>query len=236
MEKMAGMKAVFIDIDNTLLSFTKFVKESMKSGFDKFGLKPYTEDMFPVFEEINNRLWRQIERGELNLPELEKIRWNMIFEALGIDFDGVEFERYFKEQLFISAIPLPNAKEMLQYLSAKYVLCAASNGPYEQQLNRLRLAGMYDYFQYYFISEKVGADKPAKEFFDYCFDEMRTTGMTELLPEETMMIGDSLSSDMAGGLQYGMKTCFFAPNGVKNRAVSAIDYVISDLLEITEIL
>ena len=236
MDIKSKIKVVFVDIDNTLLSFSEFVKETMKSGFEKYGLKPYTEDMFAVFEKINNSLWRRLERGELNLKSLEAIRWNLIFEALDIDFDGVEFERYFKEQLFVSAIPVPNGKEMLEYLSSKYILCSASNGPYEQQLNRLCQAGMFDYFKHHFISEKVGVDKPAKAFFDYAFEEMRASGMTGLLPEETMIIGDSMSSDMAGGSGYGMRTCLFAPGGTGDKDVSGLDAVIYNLIEIKDIL
>ena len=80
------LKVVLIDIDNTLLSFTGYVKEAMREGFSFFGLKPYTEDMFPVFERINNSLWRQIEQGTLSFEELEKCRWNLIFKELGQRF------------------------------------------------------------------------------------------------------------------------------------------------------
>ena len=88
------IKVVLIDIDNTLLSFTGYVKESMREGFSYFGLKPYTEDMFSIFEKINNSLWRQLEQGTLTFEELEKCRWNMIFKELGIVFDGPTFEEF----------------------------------------------------------------------------------------------------------------------------------------------
>ncbi len=227
------LKVIFVDIDNTLLSFTECVKESMRTGFEKYQLTPYTEDMFPVFERINNSLWRQIEKGEITLPELEKIRWARIFEALEIDFDGPVFEKYFKEQLFQSTILESNAMEFLEYLSSKYVLCAASNGPYEQQVNRLKLADMSRYFKHFFISSKVGKDKPSKEFFDYCFKELRESGMEDLKPEETMMIGDSLTSDMAGGIGYGMKTCLYRKEKKKEIDNNMQpDYMISDLGQI----
>ena len=80
------IKVVLIDIDNTLLSFTGYVKEAMKEGFSFFGLKPYTEAMFPVFKSINDSLWEQIEQGTRTFEELEKSRWNLIFKELGIDF------------------------------------------------------------------------------------------------------------------------------------------------------
>lgn len=82
------IQVVLIDIDNTLLSFSGYVKEAMRDGFAQYGLKPYTEAMFPVFERINNSLWEQIEQGTLSFEELTEIRWNLIFHALGISFDG----------------------------------------------------------------------------------------------------------------------------------------------------
>ena len=203
------IKAVFIDIDDTLLSFSGYVKEAMRDGFAQFGLKPYAEDMFPVFERINNGLWRQIEQGTLTREELMRVRWNRIFAALGIDFDGETFEDYFREKLFYSAVPEPGAQALLDHLAGRYVLCAASNGPYEQQVNRLRVAGMYEAFAHCFISWRIGAQKPSREFFDHCFEALRRAECPGLRPEEAIIIGDSLSSDIAGGAAYGMHTCLY---------------------------
>lgn len=230
------VKVVFIDIDNTLLSFSEFVKETMKAGFEKFDLKPYTEEMFHTFERVNNSLWRRLEQGELNQTQIEAVRWDLVFEELGIEFDGITFEKYFKECMFVSAIPEPGAMEFLQYLASKYILCAASNGPHVQQLNRLQVGEMYDFFKYYFISEKVGADKPSKAFFQYAFDELHQAGMTDLKPEETMIIGDSLTSDMAGGKGYGMQTCFFTRGRKIDSKPENVDYVIENLMDIEQIL
>ena len=131
------IKVVLLDIDNTLLSFSGYVKEAMRDGFSRFGLKPYTDEMFPIFEKINNSLWRQLEQGALTFEELLECRWNRIFKALEIDFDGKKFEEYFRRELFYSAVPEEGANDLLDYLKSKYILCVASNGPYEQQMNRL---------------------------------------------------------------------------------------------------
>ena len=230
------IKVVFIDIDNTLLSFSGYVKESMRDGFARFGLKPYTEAMFPVFERVNNRLWRQLEAGTLSFDELIKIRWNLVFKELDISFDGQIFEKYFRKRLFDSAVPEPGAMELLQYLSQRYVLCIASNGPYEQQMNRLRVGKMYDYFAHFFISSRIGAQKPSRAFFDYCFRELRASAFPELLPEETMIIGDSVSSDIAGGIGYGMHTCLYQKRPVSDENLSGVDYIAASLAEIERIL
>ena len=194
------MKAVFLDIDNTLLSFDGYVKQTMKEGFEHFGLKPYEPYMFDIFIRENTKLWRQIEQGTLVFEELEKIRWNIIFKYLDIEFDGTVFEKYFRGRLFDSAIPEDGAYELLEYLKGKYILCVASNGPGEQQVHRLEIA----------------------VFFERAFVELNAGRKEIILPEDTVMIGDSLTSDIAGGQAFGMEVCLFRrkegmdiPDGVR---------------------
>ncbi len=233
------IKLIFIDIDNTLLDFDAYVKESLRSGFEKFGLRKYEDWMYETFEKENSKLWLQIEDGTLTFEELQKIRFNKVFDAIGgIDFDGVVFEKYFRECLNESAIPVDGAMEMLEYLSGKYILCTASNGPYNQQVHRLELAGMLDYFRHHFISEKIGVSKPAREFFDAALAELnaeqQARGNAEILPSEIMIIGDSLTSDMAGGIGSGLKTCWFDGAGKGDTKGRTIDFTINMLNQIKE--
>ena len=230
------IKVVLIDIDNTLLSFSGYVKETMKEGFAHFGLKPYEEDMFATFERINNSLWRQIEQGTMSLEELMGCRWNRIFQELGIDFDGRVFESYFREKLFDSAIPEEGAMELLEYLQGKYTLCVASNGPYDQQKHRMKLGNMDRFFAHYFVSSKLGFPKPSKEFFDYCFKALQEAGFPRLGPEEVMIIGDSITSDISGGREYGLKTCLYRNGSASVSEKTEADYVVDRLEEIKAIL
>ena len=230
------LKVVLFDIDNTLLSFDEYVKESMRSGFEKFEIGTYEEGMFSVFNEINTGLWRLIEKGELDFEELQKKRWNMIFARLGISADGIAFEKYFRECLFESAIVEDGAIELIKYLHRKYILCVASNGPYRQQVNRLKISGMLPYFSEVFVSEKIGSSKPSEKFFSACIDRLHTKTKQEILPCEMMMIGDSLSSDMAGGIQAGMQTCFYNPNKKDVPLGMHLTYNVSSLREIANIL
>jgi len=237
------MRAVFIDIDNTILSFDEYVKYGMRIGFDTFGLKEYEPWMYDVFKEENDKLWMSIEKGELTFDELKAIRWNIIFKRLGIDHDGPEFETFFRHQLSECAIPMDGAMEMLESLRGRYILATASNGPYMQQIRRLDLAGMLGFFDYNFISEKLGVNKPAKEFFDKALAEINE-GRSEaerILPENCVVVGDSMTSDMAGGRNAGMKTCFYDPkkgcteeNGdsVCCNADAPYDVLISDLRDV----
>ncbi len=229
------IKAVFVDIDNTLLSFDGYVKQCMKEGFQKYELKQYEPYMFDVFVEENGNLWKQLEKGQLTFEHLEEIRWQKILDRLGIDFDGLVFERYFREGLYNSAILEKNALEIIQYLNQKYILCLASNGPYFQQCNRIKQAHLDRYFELAFISEKFGCSKPSKDFFDCSFQELNEYHKQTILPQETYIIGDSLSSDMQGGINYGMHTIFYKRN--KDIIVpKTVEHVIEDLIDIKNIL
>ncbi len=230
------IKAVLLDIDNTLLSFDEYVKESMKSGFKKFGLGAYKDEMFSVFNQINTDLWQLIERGEIDLEELQKIRWKRIFERLGFSDDGEAFEKYFRDCLFESAIPEEGAMDLLKYLYGKYTLCVASNGPYLQQVNRLKVGGMLPYFSHLFISEEIGSSKPSGKFFNECINRLNIRTEQAIKPAEILIIGDSLSSDMAGGVKLGMQTCFYNPHNKSIPSTTKINYNVVSLNEIKSIL
>ena len=214
-----------------MLSFEGCVRQTMREGFPAFGLGEYREDMYEAARRVNARLWGQIERGELDLAALEQVRWNTIFLELGLAGDGVAFERYFKERLFWSAVEVPGACELIERLRGRVVLCAASNGPNEQQVNRLRVAGMLDSFDHVFISERLGAEKPSRAFFDACFAELG-----DIAPSETLIVGDSLTSDMAGGTAYGLRTCLFRPGTAAGERFPGVDHVVTSLLEVPELL
>ena len=222
------IKAVFIDIDGTLLDFEACVEESMRVGLNENGIE-YKPEMLDTFHRINNGLWRDLEQGKLTFEKLLEIRWATIFEALGINLNGPEFEKYFRKRLHESAIPMAGSYGMLEYLSGKYRLFAASNGPHEQQVQRMEKAGMAKYFEEIFTSGKIGEEKPSPYFFEYCFEKVG-----EIKPEESAMLGDSLTSDMKGGADFGMKTIWL--NLGEKEAPEWLDYEIKSLDEVKDIL
>lgn len=224
------IKAVFIDIDNTLIDFNECAKVTMAKILGEYGIA-YEAHMFGVFKGINDGLWRDIEKGVLTREGLYQVRWNRIFAALGITLDGPEFEKRFVAALHASAEPMEGAYELLEYLSGKYIVCAASNAPHLQQIHRLEAGGMLQYINEVFTSERMGSSKPGKAFFDACFAALE--GIT---PEETIMIGDSLTADIAGGAEYGMKTCWFDYERKGDSGSFAPDYTVSALRDICDII
>ena len=229
-------KVILLDIDDTLLSFQGYVRDAMEKGMDAFGIGPFKEEMLSVFHQVNTRLWHRLEEGELSFEELKKIRWNLVFEALGLRADGVKFEEYFRDRLFDSAIPMEGAMELLNYLKGKYVLCAASNGPYHQQVNRLKVGGMLPFFTHLFISEEIGFSKPSLDYFAVCLARLNEGLREKILPEDIMMIGDSLTSDIAGGKGAGMKTLFFNLKKQEIPKELLPDFTVNSLHEIQNIL
>ena len=226
------IKAVLIDIDNTLLSFDGYVKATLKEGFKRFELAEYEDWMYDVFTRINLNFWHGLEKGEVTFEDIERDRFNAVFKEIGIEYDGPTFEKYFRECLNDSAIVMDGAMELLRYLKGRYILCSASNGPYYQQTNRLRLASMLDFFDMHFISEEVGYSKPSEEFFKTVME--RLNEKEKILSSECVIIGDSITSDMTGGKRCGMVTCWFNPDGLDVPDGMKLDYVIKRFEEVEE--
>lgn len=197
------IKAVLLDVDNTLLDFHACAEASMDAALAEHRI-PKKETLFPAFLRINDGLWREIEQGLLTKERLHQIRWNLVFADQGIDYDGALFEKSFLKYLAQKVFPIEGAHALLEYLSGKYILCAVTNGPYEQQRKRLKAANMLSFFDHLFVSEQIGFEKPSENFFDACF-----AALPGISPAEAIIIGDSITADMMGGLQYGIQTCWF---------------------------
>lgn len=226
-------KAIFLDIDNTLLSFTAAAQESMRTAMAAAG-KCYTPEIWPLFRRINDALWRRLEAGGLTPQQLYDTRWNIIFAELGWQLDGAAFEKMFQAGLNESAVPETDALPLLAALDALRpgsLLCAASNGPYEQQRHRLELAGMLRYFDRLFISEAIGFSKPDPRFFETCF-----TQLDGIQPAECLMIGDSLTADIAGAAGCGMHTCWYNAENRPSPAEPLPDFTVTALSQIPSLL
>lgn len=224
------IKIVFIDVDNTLLDFDKCAELSIKQAFADFGLS-FSNEVVEAFHKINEGLWHEIEKGKITRAELFDVRWNKILEYLGIKFDGHVLEKRFFSYLTKAAVPVDHALETLRYLSEKYIICITSNAGHDQQTKRLESVGMLGYIDKVFVSERIGFAKPDKSFFDACFREI-----DGVLPEETIIIGDSLTADVEGGKKYGMKTCWYNHKKIEHPQNSNADYIVDFLPDIKNFL
>ncbi len=224
------IKAVLIDIDNTLLDFHKCSREAMCLAAEEYGIE-FPQNYFEIFTKINNSLWEKIEKGELDRQGLFKIRWIRIFEAMGIEADGIAFEETFRENIKSSAIPVDGATEMLRYLSEKYYVGVASNSELAQQEKRLRKAEMLPFIKNIFTSEEIGFAKPSQGFFEACKKDL-----PQFEKEEIVLIGDSITADIEGAKNFGFKTCWFNFAKVPDAKCGTADYIVNKLSEIKNIL
>lgn len=225
-----SIKAVFIDVDDTLLDFSECARASIERGFAEVGLDLSLYD-HATYESINSGLWQALERGEITREELYARRFNLVFKALGISYDGEAFERIFRRNLAYSAEKVDGAEDILAYLSSRYEVYVTSNAPYYQQTTRLSEAGLLHYIKEVFTSEELGANKPDPAFFDECF--LRAP---HLKREDVILIGDSLSADIRGGSIYGIKTCWFDIKGIGLPPDFAGNYRVTSLSEIKKII
>ena len=219
-------KVIFIDIDGTLIDFEKGAQDAMYSAAKTHGVT-LPADIYVTFKRINTGLWQSLEKGELTREELHAVRWNRIFKAAGVDFDGPTFEKTFFANLYESAFPVEGAYEILEYLHSKYPLYAASNAIYSQQVTRLTKADMLKYLKGLFTSERIGFAKPSEEFYAACVKETEPVN-----PEEILMIGDSLSADVIGAKKFGLSTCWYSPDGGESEYA---DYTVTKLTDIMKI-
>ena len=233
---MENIRALFWDVDDTVLDFVGYVKQTMETGFPLFGAGRYEPWMYDVFHEVNGEIWRGLERGEYDMQWITLHRWDRVFEALGVKADGAEFEDYFRKGIFESGLLIDGAAETLTLLSGYFPMYVASNGPAGQQENRLTKAGIRGLFRGVFTSGGLGASKPSKAFFDRCFERTVLPDGSRVLPENVLMIGDSLTSDMAGAVEYGLKTCLYDPAGKHTECGLPIDLRVRDLREIPALL
>ena len=200
---MKSYDFLLFDADNTLLDFDANESVSIRITLKKFGIEP-TDEMVSLYSGINRKYWRMYDRGELTQAQVLIKRFEELFAVLGIEEDPAQAESHYRAQLGLGNQVIPGALELLEELKGKYRMAIVTNGVVQTQYPRLRLSGVADYFEKIFVSEEVGAHKPQKEYFDYVF-----ANMEGLDPNRALIIGDSLSSDIKGGMNAGLDTCYF---------------------------
>ena len=223
------MKTVLLDIDDTILDFHECAKATILRASEDFGIE-FTDEMLSYYMEQNAFLWGQYEKGIITREDIFRTRFPKLFKEYGFEVDGIEFEHAFQKYFKTQYKFVNGAVGFVEYLAGKYDLYVASNSLMETQINRLTSAGLINYFQKLFVSDVIGYQKPTKEFFEGCFLQS-----PQLDKEETIIIGDSLTSDIKGGCQVGIKTCWFNPKKLENTTEYKADYEITSLDEIKNI-
>lgn len=221
------IKAVLWDVDGTLLNFLKAEEAGMKNCFAKFGLGELTEEMMKEYSAINAKYWQILERGEMTKPQILTARFEEFFGNHGLDTSvAPAFNEEYQLQLGETICFEDNAKEVIESLKGTVIQCAVTNGTRVAQERKLAKSGLDQLFDHIFISEVIGAEKPNQEFFDAVF-----AALPGIAPSEIMIVGDSLTSDIRGGVNAGLVTCWYNPQYKANDKGIKPDYEIAKLPE-----
>lgn len=197
---------LFLDLDDTILDFQKAERLALAKTLEAFGLSS-ADTVLTRYNQINREHWERLERKELTREQVLVGRFAALFQEMGLSADAERAAGAFEENLSQGHYFLQGAVEALQSLSKKYKLYLASNGTAKVQAGRLKSAGIIPYFQEIFVSQEIGANKPDPAYFSACF--ARIPGFRK---ERAMMVGDSLTSDILGGIQAGIATCWVNPH------------------------
>ena len=225
-------KYLLWDIDGTVLDFIAAESSAIRFLFNKYNLGECSDETIALYSRINKKYWGMLERNELTKPEILIGRFREFFEVIGADTAIAEsFNLDYQVTLGDYIVFIDNAKETLLSQKGKYILAAVTNGTKIAQEKKLRLSGLDKIFDAIFISENVGFEKPNKEFFDHVFASLGITDKSQAL-----IIGDSLTSDILGGFNSGIDTCWFNPHGKARSIDIPITYEIDGLGKLKDII
>lgn len=220
---------LFLDLDDTILDFHKAERIAIAKTIREFGVEP-TEELLHRYHIINKWHWEQLELGKLTRPEVLQNRFGALFSELGLSVDAAACAKVYEKNLSIGHYFLPGAEEAVDRLSKKYRLFLASNGTASVQKGRMTSANLYRFFEKVFVSQEIGHNKPSRAYFDACFAQIPDFDISR-----AVMVGDSLSSDIRGGIHAGMKTVWINPHHIKSGEIQP-DYEIEALHQLEALL
>lgn len=227
--KMKNYDIIYFDIDDTLFDFSKSEQQAFQSVFSKYNLVNDLAKYAESYREINKVLWEDLERGKISLVELGSERFRRLFLEHGLEMDAVVFNRDYLEFLGQQRYLIQGAEKVIKALSHKR-LAIITNGYTAVQTSRINNSFLEGTFEHLIISESTGFQKPQPEIFDYAFKQLQITEKSNVL-----MIGDSLTSDIQGGINYGIDTCWFNPKYKENTTNLKPTYEINQLEHLLQI-
>lgn len=222
------IKFVLLDLDDTLFDFHAAERAALCATLTEMGVAA-DDNVIELYSRINAEHWKMLERGEMTREQILTGRFDALYREIGVSCDSVKTQSIYEYRLSLEHPLLDGATKVLEELSKHYLLYAVSNGTALVQDRRIADSGIDRFFDGIFISQRVGADKPSSEFFDYCFSHIEGFDKAEAI-----IVGDSQSSDILGGKNAGILTCLMNPHGYEIRV--APDYEIRSVRELPALL
>ncbi len=228
---MNRFTTILWDVDGTLLDFLYSQRYAIGKCFRSIG-REITEEERQLYKEINDSYWKRLELGEITKEQLGMGRFETFLKKCGVEgVDVAAFRREYEEALGSVFSYLDDSLTVCRGLRGKVAQYVITNGFPQVQYNKLKLSGFADVMDGIFISEEIGVSKPQAGFFEYCLERIAERDKSKML-----IVGDSLSSDIKGGVMAGIPTCWYRPEGTVNTSGYRPDYEISDLHMVEEIL
>lgn len=221
---------ILFDLDDTILDFHLAEKIAVSKTFRELGIEP-SDEVVKLYSEINSRQWKRLETGEISREQVLVGRFQILFDELGLEADSRQAKALYENFLSQGHYFIPGAPELLEALQGQYRLFICSNGTAVVQAGRLKSAGIVPLFEDIFISEEIGFNKPSREYFQRCFERIQ-----DFDRESCLIIGDSLSSDILGGINAGIKTCWFNRHHKAGDDRIVPDHELSKLEQVPEML
>lgn len=215
----------FIDADQTLFDFRAAEAQAIANTLTTFGLEA-TDERVRTYHQINDALWKALERGEVDQPTLRVRRFEQFLQKLHSCENPKKMAACYAEELANGHQLFPKAVEICEKLSAHAALYLTTNGIAEIQRKRFAATPLPPYFQKICISEEVGYSKPDARYFETI---LKNEGLRK---EEVLVVGDSLTSDIKGANAAGLDCCWYNP--AKNKVAEGVfpTYIIDDLAQL----
>ncbi len=219
---------LLLDVDDTLLDFRAAEACALRDTLESRGI-PAGEEQIALYSRVNRSWWERFERGECEKEDLLWMRFQDYFSRLGLEHDPRLAQQDYHENLGNYAFLIPGAEELCRELKARgHRLYIVTNGTTVIQQRRFGASGLGKYTDGVFISEQMGTQKPARAFFDKVF-----AALGDPDPGQCIILGDSQTSDMAGGKAAGIATCWYNPTG--KAPAGEWDHEISQLKDFLEV-
>ena len=228
---MSKYKYLLWDIDGTILNFEKAEKRAIRTLFEKFNLGECTDEMLSHYIEINKKYWKLLECGKMKKERILVERFEEFFEKEGIRTDvASEFNKAYQLALGDTVVFNDDALDIIKAQKKNYQIIIVTNGTAIAQKKKLERSGLDKIADNIFISEEVGYEKPSIHFFERVIAK---AGIDDV--SQAVIIGDSLTSDIQGGVNAGIDTCWYNPKEDVNDTNLNPTYMIKNLHELCEI-
>jgi 2-haloacid dehalogenase len=214
---------ILFDVDNTLFDFDRSEKYALEQAFYDYEI-PFSEEFVAIYHQVNKQCWKAFEEGEMDQSTLRSRRFELFLEKIGSKGDAQKMGTNYLQHLANTDFMIDGARPLLNRLLGKYKMAIVTNGLQDVQRPRVRKTKTEHYFETIIVSDEIGVSKPGRAFFEHTFEQIGQPAKSE-----TLLVGDSLNSDIRGGNDFGIDTCWFNPGNQRNESEISPNFEIDKL-------